>query len=285
MSTLTKISIVVLVVLVLFACPIFIQSAATPYNWKQAYENQVRQTEIARADARDQQVATDAVRGMLDAERAAREGLSRQYETDVLTRSNEISRLSQLLTARDGTIKELTASQAGLQNALNQAVALNKAQASELDRQRAQNIQLADQLRNATAKNDQYLNEMQLLTRSRQVLQEQVAEREQELKDLRQEYERLKGSVGATVAAEKPAVVGPRVSGTITAVKDDLASINVGSASGVKKNMEFIIYRDGEFVAHLQIELVDTATSSGIIVDAQRDVRVGDKVTTSLALE
>ena len=53
----------------------------------------------------------------------------------------------------------------------------------------------------------------------------------------------------------------------------------------VKKGMEFIIYRGTDFVAHLQIEFVDTATCSGIIVDAQRDVQVGDKATTSLELD
>lgn len=40
MSTLTKICVVVLVVLVLFACPIFIQHALTGPNWRQAYLNE-----------------------------------------------------------------------------------------------------------------------------------------------------------------------------------------------------------------------------------------------------
>lgn len=284
MSTLTKICVVVLVVLVLFACTVFLQQAVTPENWKQAFLSEQRRAQSAVANAQAEQLAADGWRDLWRDEKNRSDNLAAQLQADAQARSAEIARLSRLLAEREATIKELTAIKLGVQNALNEAMALNKAQGAELTKQRKDNIDLSDQLRQVRAKNDEYLSDIELLKRTRQVLEEQLAEREQEIKDLRLEYQRLK-ETAATAVVKGPPVPGAKVEGSVTAVKTDIASLNVGSASGVKKGMEFIIYRGTDFVAHLQIEFVDTATCSGIIVDAQRDVKAGDKATTSLELD
>ena len=281
LSTLTKICVVVLVVLVLFACPIFIQHALTGPNWRQAYLNEQARRTLADAKARNEELAAGVWRNLYRDEKRKNEDLTMQIQSEAEAKREVIARLSQVLAEREATIRELTAIKAGLQNALNQAIALNKAQGDELGKQRRDNITLADQLRRTTDKNNELLSDVELLTRTGQVLKTQLAEREGEIKDLRLEYQRLK-QVAATVVAKKPPVIGPKVEGSVTAVRSDIASLNVGSASGVKKGMEFILYRETEFVAHLQIEYVDTTTCSGIIVDAQRDVKVGDKASTSL---
>lgn len=281
LSTLTKICVVVLVVLVLFACPIFIQHALTGPNWRQAYLNEQARRTLADAKARNEELAAGVWRNLYRDEKRKNEDLTMQIQSEAEAKREVIARLSQVLAEREATIRELTAIKAGLQNALNQAIALNKAQGDELGKQRRDNITLADQLRRTTDKNNELLSDVELLTRTGQVLKTQLAEREGEIKDLRLEYQHLK-QVAATVVAKKPPVIGPKVEGSVTAVRSDIASLNVGSASGVKKGMEFILYRETEFVAHLQIEYVDTTTCSGIIVDAQRDVKVGDKASTSL---
>lgn len=281
MSTLTKICVVVLVVLVLFACPIFIQHALTGPNWRQAYLNEQARRKLADAKARNEELAAGVWRNLYRDEKRKNEDLTMQIQSETEAKRVVIARLSQVLAEREATIKELTAIKAGLQNALNQGITLNKAQGDELGKQRRDNITLADQLRRTTDKNNELLSDVELLTRTGQVLKSQLAEREREIKDLRLEYQRLR-HVAATVVAKKPPVIGPKVEGSVTAVRSDIASLNVGAASGVKKGMEFILYRETEFVAHLQIEYVDTTTCSGIIVDAQRDVKVGDKASTSL---
>ena len=281
MSTLTKICVVVLVVLVLFACPIFIQHALTGPNWRQAYLNEQARRKLADAKARNEELAAGVWRNLYRDEKRKNEDLTMQIQSEAEAKRAVIARLSQVLAEREATIRELTTIKAGLQNALNQGMTLNKAQGDELGKQRRDNITLADQLRRTMDKNHELLSDVELLTRTGQVLKTQLAEREREIKDLRLEYQRLK-QLAATVVAKKPPVIGPKVEGSVTAVRSDIASLNVGSASGVKKGMEFILYRETEFVAHLQIEYVDTTTCSGIIVDAQRDVKVGDKASTSL---
>jgi hypothetical protein len=74
----------------------------------------------------------------------------------------------------------------------------------------------------------------------------------------------------------------PKIDGTITAVRSDLASLNVGSADGVKKGMEFKIYRGDKFVAHLRVAEVFASSCAGVVTDMQRDVLRGDKATTLL---
>jgi hypothetical protein len=94
------------------------------------------------------------------------------------------------------------------------------------------------------------------------------------------------GGVPASTGSEKMpgavAAAGPKVEGSITAVKGNLASLNIGEASGVKKGMRFIIYRGPDFVANLDIAHVDAASSAGVVVDAQREVKQGDKATTKI---
>ena len=63
---------------------------------------------------------------------------------------------------------------------------------------------------------------------------------------------------------------------------DGVASINIGRAKGVRKNMMLKVYRGGHFVAHLRIDMVETNTSAGVVLDKRLDVVQGDKVATDL---
>ena len=79
---------------------------------------------------------------------------------------------------------------------------------------------------------------------------------------------------GAAPAATQPA----NVIGTVTAVKGDIASINVGSAKGVKRGMVAIVSRGAKFICEIQIEEVDINQSAGIITKRSQDPAMGDKV-------
>ena len=59
-----------------------------------------------------------------------------------------------------------------------------------------------------------------------------------------------------------------------------MASINIGSAKGIKKGMRLIVFREDNFVAHLQIELVDLNNAAGVIVNKRLEPRKTDKVKT-----
>ena len=64
----------------------------------------------------------------------------------------------------------------------------------------------------------------------------------------------------------------------MVAVSNDVVSINIGSAGGIKPGMRLIIYRENKFVANLRIAEVDINEAVGIISDKKQDPVQGDKV-------
>ena len=68
--------------------------------------------------------------------------------------------------------------------------------------------------------------------------------------------------------------------GTILAVKEGIASINVGSAKGIRPGMRLVVYRGNRFVGYLKIVEVEAKEAAGLMVDTVLDVRPGDKLTS-----
>lgn len=288
MSTWTKIAVIVLVVLVLIATPIFITQAAAPMNWKAAYKAADDRRVIAEAEAYNAKAANEVLLASLRDQTTRNQTLTSQLQSDADKNRQEITRLSEELAARKSDFDLLTANYQGLETELRNAVAFNKSQAEEMAKLQKENIGVNDRLRKAydtLAEND---SNIRLLTQANQSFQQQVVQKDEDLMDLRHQLDRAKAGGGVSSAAGSEnlpaaaAAAGPKVEGSVTAVKGNLASLNVGEASGVKKGMRFILYRGPDFVANLDIAQVDAASSAGVIVDAQREVKQGDKATTKI---
>ena len=73
----------------------------------------------------------------------------------------------------------------------------------------------------------------------------------------------------------KPIVREP---GSIVAVGNGIASVNLGSEDGVEKDVELVIRRGPKFVGFLRIGEVDVHNSAGIIFGQALDVKPGDRV-------
>lgn len=65
----------------------------------------------------------------------------------------------------------------------------------------------------------------------------------------------------------------------ITAVKEGIASVNVGARDGLKAGMLLMLYRNTRFIGHLKIVEVEDAESAGLVVGAKVPARKGDVVT------
>ncbi len=279
MSTLTKICVVVLVALVLFASGPFIQQAVTGPNWKQACQEQKQRAEVAEASARkNMQNAQTYLRLYEDAQgKIGAKG--QEYLAQIAGKDVEISRLTGQLADRAGEVRKLAAFNEAFEQDLKAQISLNKDILAQLDSKRVENGKLSDQLRQAqhTIKEEQTNRE--ILSRSVKVLQEQIVQKDTQIAELTDQL--ASGGVKAG-PARSVATSGVKIDATITAVKNDLASLNIGSASGVEKDMEFIIYRGENFVAHLRIADVGVADSTGIILDRKQEPKVGDKASTNL---
>ncbi len=279
MSTLTKICVVVLVALVLFASGPFIQQAVTGPNWKQACQEQKQRAEVAEASSRKNMLNAQTYQRLYEDAQGKIGTKGQEYLIQIAGKDVEISRLTGQLADRAGEVRKLAAFNEAFEQDLKAQIALNKDILAQLESKRVENTKLSDQLRQAqhTIKEDQTNRE--ILSRSVKVLQEQIVQKDTQIAELTDQL----AAGGVKVGPAMPVVAKvAKIDGTITAVKNDLASLNIGSASGVEKDMEFIIYRGENFVAHLQIADVGVADSTGIILDRKQEPKVGDKATTKL---
>lgn len=278
MSTLTKICVVVLVLLVLFASGPFIQQAVTGPDWKQACQEQTRKTELAEASDRSNMQKAQAYKKLYEYARDKGKANERLLRDAVRGRDIEIQSLKGFLADRSGEVKTLTTFKEDIRLNLGEQIKTNDRLLNLLKDKRHENIILARQILSAqhTIKTQQ--TNLELFKRSVRDLKRQLVQRKAEIVELRDRA--IAG--GDKVATVKPVVKGPEIIGSITAVRGDLASLSVGSASGVKKDMEFTIYRGGEFVALLHIAGVGVDNSTGVIADRMREPKIGDKVSNKL---
>ena len=111
------------------------------------------------------------------------------------------------------------------------------------------------------------------------------------LRDLRQELAIEKGKrIAPPVAAvpvKPPVAVTPRpkprpvarINTTVRAVRGELASIGVGSESGVTEGMKLVISRGSDYVATLVISQVEKRQAAGELVDIKLPTKSGDTVS------
>lgn len=283
MSILTKISVVLLLVLVLLACPVFITQATQLPAYKDAYARQRTEIESIKQANRHLQLA------LTQAQEQVGRYADDIRELEVAKRLVELTLGTQIddhVAANLGMSKTLAGLQANL-DVLGQNMTKELARADKLADQLNESWKLTDELKkhiidlNATvADKDVAMARLEATVRK---LRMDIAQREREIADLvRRWAERDKPTVA--VGPEdgvRPPV--PMIRGTITAVDEDAASINIGSAKGIKKGMKLIVYRDGDgFVSYLQIELVDLNSAAGVVVSKRLGLepRIDDKVKT-----
>lgn len=279
MNIITKICIVLVAILGVCVSVVVPRSVVTPENYRQLYLEEKAQRELAEtaaehADlaqaARDNQInslATElsGVRSDLAIERQAhaddnqrnRTELAKRDET-VKTRTVEVGNM----TARLGQVEQ---GRAIVTEQLNTALELIKRLQDEL-------TGTGNNLAAAEAEIDRLKATVRLLK-----------ERLTQLKDL---YDQLASRAPAEDERAEPTARAPAsaINGTVTAVRNDMASVNIGSVKGIKKGMTLYIYRGDHFIAHLRIIDVDDAESTGQVFDARDGAtpKAGDKATTSL---
>jgi hypothetical protein len=274
--------VVVLLAVVCVAGPVFITQASIVPNYRQAYDNEWAKNRIFSSQIRvAEQVAAAAT---YDREKV------KDLQAQIVERAGQAKiDDGQALAAKLEEVRTLTAATADLKIKLdneiaNAKLALEQSNASQarLEGARAANEKLTKEY----AKTEDLLKQSQSQLARRESQKKFDDEQIQELKDQNKD---LLARVAAGGAAAKPgetAVVPEAdavISGTVTAVKDDMASINVGSAKGVKTGMKFTIYRGAQYVGVFQVQgEVGLDSAAGVIVLKRLDAAMGDKVTTKL---
>ncbi|MHC4717659.1 MAG: hypothetical protein ACYS5V_11865 [Planctomycetota bacterium] len=293
MSTLTKICVVLLVLLALVASVVFIQEAGSKTKWRAYAPNQRSRANLAETNVVYHQMAEEHLNRLYtEAVKGARKA-AETYQVKLANNSTQIAQLSGQVAELQSRLNEVDALNRALQGTIDAQVHQNKELIAQLEGQRTRNIDLADQLRSAQDKINEYGTSLESAEKQAEFLQEQLTIREAEVDELTRLVKKLhqdlalrrQGSGMETGPIGPVTALGPRIDGEVLAVQGELASLNVGRASGVKKGMEFKIYRDAEFIAHLKVEEVYPSTCAGVLENRVGEVKKGDKASTRLDTE
>jgi len=275
LNILTKVCVVVLLILVLVASVVFINVATVPQNYRKFYAD-----EKTRADLNEQAVRTQKLVANRQAEEIdtlkgdkatllAKVADLTQQQPDAV--SIQIKKLmEQIETANTSLLKlEMHVKAMGDRNALL---------ATQLDEERAKVLLGQKQRGSDIAEQTQLRGKLDRAERVVRALERQLQDRDERIGELEKQTAPGAAGAGAAIAAPTQGLV----TATITAVRGDHASINVGIAQGVARGQKLYIYRNASFVGYLRIDDVDEAQAAGTIVDKQLDPAIGDKVTNDL---
>lgn len=284
MGTLTKISIVVLVVLILLACPVFITQATVGPHYRQAYDRQQLENQLLAQSVRAGELVVKQTTLERDKLAAALTRDSGAMQTEIDQLKAELALARQRSAKLDNDLSLINGELAKLRADYEANTERTKTLTQQRDEAFSKIQMLNDESRRLTDLLKQTQLDMDRQGAIIKTLREQLVERDDRLRQLEQER-------GVSPAARAPAAPAPgpgagrsdvAIHGTVTGVRGDLASINVGSAKGVKPGMQLVIYRGSEYVAKLRVDQVDVGQSAGIISDKRLDPLQGDKVTDRL---
>ena len=281
MSTLSKICVVLLVVLALVATPVFIKKSAidaslVPVVREQRALNKLLQGQVSGVNAKlmSAEAAYSASKGKLASkiekltDAAVKDGVSRQRDAD---------RYVDLMGKFTGLNLSYNLLAKQLQSAKSDIAALTARTKNML----SQNEQLAQANRELEKK---LMDETITKERFARI----ATERRKDIDSMQAEIDELnmrlsdKGRT-ATTGGNAPQVESDQIiTGSVKAVQDGIASVNVGRANGIREGMLLTVYRGDKFVSHLRIDMLDANESAGIILDQKLPVQQNDKVTTNL---
>ena len=277
MNILTKICVVVLLILVLVASVVFINMATVPLNYRELYEASETRADLASQNARTQTLLGNRQREAINALKAQIGTLETQL-ADVRQKSVPDPtdlRTKELVTQLQVAKTKLT----DLSGSVDAMGKRNQSLFDQLEVTRAKIGKKEEQIARLTAD----LSEMSgLLRRSERTVrayQQQLRGRDERIAELEKQV-RSPGAAAAEAAVTTTAK--SHVVATVTAVRGERASINVGAAQGVVRGQKYYIYRNANFVGYLRVDEVDDGEAAGMVVDKQLDPVIGDKVTNDL---
>lgn len=286
MSILTKVFALLVSVLSIFLCGVMVVFVANTANYRAEADRLRAQVTAATTDAANSRKALDDVITRRDATHQILNSnyrtLEMQYDEMMRSMTVESQRRQQAESERtiainlSRSLRETIDDMYATQNQIH--AALNAAHEQMLTAQ-AQVVALRREVDGQRNRADQE-------STVRRQHEEKIYALEQSIEQLRSRLQQVSlASREMTYQADQVsqtsvAASGVPIRGQITEVRDDLASISVGSSSGVQQDMMFKVYRDNQYLGDLKVIYVEATESAGRLVLAQGDVFKGDAVTT-----
>ena len=283
MSILTKIFVVLQVVLVLLACPVFITQATVAPNYRDLWEKEKDRSKMYAQSAQHAGLAMNMLREQLtraenkandaEAQRSKRESELLADKAEVQTAYAGLEAIIKRMTA------EMQGQQAIVQDFSRRYDLLTKQGRTQRDK--INELIESNNRMNSMLKDEQ--TKVERIGKIAKVYSEKIVELQDKIEELNIELVRYKRGDKAPMPGGKDDRIPdtPPIEGTILAVDGAIASINVGSARGVRRGMRLVIYRGSNYVGRLHIVEVNARSAAGSVVDSPLQPQIGDKVVSS----
>ncbi|NLX12025.1 MAG: hypothetical protein GXY44_00015 [Phycisphaerales bacterium] len=287
MTTVTKIFVILVCLFAFVFTPMAIVFAGRTYDWQRLAEQYKGSAEVHMAKAMSAQAVAASQQEYFNSLLARRDDEANQLrariEEGLLQIDNLTQDRDQLRRSRDSleSSTSLLSGQLQVKEEVNKTLAETREQALANERDL--------QLRNTelVQKNMQLQAEL-VIVKQKLHEQEEVAHNfRTENAQLRQQINLGPGlppltSTPTPGAMAVSAVAAAPIHGTVTAVdlNANMASLDVGSASGVKEGMVMVAVRDGQYICDLTItsHVTPTEAVGQIKLEGDRRIRVGDDI-------
>ncbi len=285
MNILTKICVVLLVVASLVASVVFISLATVHPNYRSLFEQEQQAYKRLASTCRGLMETTDRLGGELKEAREERSNMAitLRTEADILKAKNtrlevQNATLKTNINSINDDLTVLSENDKAKQAFIESQQKRLKATWDRETKQQQEMIRISDSWKDERIRAER-------LEKNLRVTKEQNENQKNIIDELNQRLADIENRIGVEGIAEEeqmPPTPEQKVTGTVTAFRNNLASINIGSAHGLKKGMQLIVYRGDQFVGYLKIELVRINEASGVMIRKILTPKQGDKVTSSL---
>lgn len=284
MSILTKILAVLLSVFSLLLAGMFVVFVGNANNYKQMYEEQKNLSSVLQADLtiKDEQYNIQVNKCVKLEEQLQREIQDSEAAKNQL--ASDLRKTERLAQQYQGQADSWKGVMTGFEQSVrNLQASLSQTQA-QLDLARTNGIKDQKELNQITSDLYEKIVQLQSLEAERRRLLEQKKELENRM------------AVGGFSAKEiipvtpqnrmaSPATIAPAgtdVKGLVIEVEQNLVTLSVGSADGVKEKMVFHITRGDRFLCDFIVTNVDINRCAGVLDLVQQAPQVGDTASTQL---
>lgn len=292
LSTLTKVFTVLLALFSIAFTVLTVSAVAQTTNWRETADKYQQYASVVETNYRNVMAATSAELA------AARDEANAHLD--------RVAKLEGDLQATRNDLAEARADLAKIESEKTSADAMNRALVAQLEAAekarsefQTQRDGLEHQVIDFQRRNVDLNDRVNELTARIAVVLEEKRHFEQQINILREENQRLSqatrtpsrglaleepsGQALPGVQALTPVPVSP-IRGHVVAVSGDLVTFSVGSADGVRKDMVFVVHRDGAYIGDVRVDVVEPNRAAGRMIRSSGKPQNGDQVQDAVSL-
>ncbi|MDD5458336.1 MAG: hypothetical protein PHF37_02970 [Phycisphaerae bacterium] len=290
MSTLTKVLIILVTAGVLFLCGTVVTYVANAENYKETAQQTKKQLDSERSKAANAQKQLEEKTANFDNKVAGLQSQISTLQTQLSAAQGDLKDAQRLIADKEDKISAMASSVETTSLTAQKQTELFEAKQSQLKEIEALSTKLQKELNETTAALVEKMAVVDQLQAEKRGLEEQKVAMQNKLDQMLSPTDRTAFEpLPVTLPIDKAAPVPPigyqiNLKGKIVAVdvNNNLASISLGLADGVKEGMRFHIVRENQFIADLVVTESDSNESVGKLDLVQQTPKPGDLASTNL---